>query len=439
MSFEENETWGTKWANYCIKWLLKNKCCWRCRSGAANGSATQRYSGQISCNAEIEFDTEITAAPGWYSLYDVDAVVRLNCAGCPLLGDAPAEITQYHEFKANKVTHEGIKTQNLAVEVIENDTLYEIPRFGTLEKKPNGKIQFTFDRWEENPLTHVDEQVIGGAGWWIKRDKVKRRGRDGTETIVTDDPLRHASWYHFIQMFDPTDVIEVSESAAKAFIEDDTVAADAALIRYYPLPYVVSVEGEYLDKLIKHNGYNANGYLGHKKYENKTITRYGYLIPVGDVVPSNVFDVTTFSYVRKSGILYSGEMVKVNLLNDGERRERDNKPISWLVKKPLCNKPSKIYIPKEIIEKVLTYSPLPPIMYDFFEWYIRIRKAEYKEKYGIECPMNIDLDEARIAIVKADTASAFKSRKRGQVEILDFITDLVVNRWCYVYPPDEGI
>lgn len=439
MGFNENDAWGTAWAEWCIKWLKKYKCCWRCRSGATDGTAYGQYKGQVQCNAKIEFDTVTTNTEAWHALYDIDAVVTLDCTGCPLLSTLDdgmhAKVTQYHEFKANKQTHEGYKTQNLAIEVIENDTKYDEnnPIYGTLSEKEK---KFKPGVWQKNPI-HIrgqvfEEQVIGGAGWWIKRDKVKRKDKDGNETIIEDDPLKHATWYHFIQMFDHRDVMEVSEETKKAFLEDDSISPDSALLRYYPVPYVVSVEGCYLENLIKENGYYRDDYMGKKQmWDGTEVKRRGYLVPVGDVIPANVFDLTSYSFVRKSGRLYNSEHVKVNLLSDRERKEGDR---SLFVKKPLCNSPSKVYVPKEITDGLLVYSPLrPSLLRTSFEFLCERGYIPLDLK-------NTNLDEARMVIVEAEgmkNSFTSKPKKRGQIELLDFMVDLIVNRWCEVYPPDE--
>ena len=446
MGFSENDAWGTAWAEWCIKWLSKYKCCWRCRSGATDGTAYGRYKGQVQCNAKIEFDTVTTNTEAWHALYDIDAVVTLDCTGCPLLSTLDdgmhAKVTQYHEFKANKETHGGTYvTQNLAIEVIENTSKYNENIFGTLSDM-GGYVKFEEGVWKENPLFHVEEQVRGGAGWWTKRDKVKRKDKDGNETIIEDDPLKHATWYHFIQMFDHGDVMEVSEETKRAFLEDDSISPDSALLRYYPVPYVVSVEGCYLEELIEinKNEYVKDCFLGFLKdrYGNRVKDKYGkyiekrgYKVPVGDVIPANVFDLTSYSFVRKSGRLYNSEHVKVNLLSDRERKEGDR---SLLVKKPLCNSPSKVYVPKEITDGLLVYSPLrPSLLRTSFEFLCERGYIPLDLK-------NTSLDEARMVIVEAEgmkNSFTSKPKKRGQIELLDFMADLIINRWCEVYPPDE--
>lgn len=472
MGFNENDAWGTAWAEWCIKWLKKYKCCWRCRSGADGGSAFVRYAGQVQCNAKIEFDTVTTNTEAWHALYDIDAVVTLDCTGCPLLSTLDdgmhAKVTQYHEFKANKQTHEGYRTQNLAIEVIENDTIYDAnnPVYGTLSEKEK---KFKPGVWQKNPI-HIrgqvfEEQVIGGAGWWIKRDKVKRKDKDGNETIIEDDPLKHATWYHFIQMFGGS-VMNVSEELEKAFLEDDNISPDSALLRYYPFPYVVSVEGCYLENLIKKNRYNEHSYMGKKQtWDGKEIKRYGYLIPVGDIVPANAFvyklKTKEYSFVRKSGKNYSNEHVKVTILSDRERpdlrkHERDHQIDTYIRKNP-CHSPSRVYVPKEFIDRLFMCLPSTDKIKTSTEeritnYYETKRQIWNESRWGKDSPIEkekvdrkveqivkqLGLDSAQMMILKPDWMKrSFMSNKRGQIELLDFMVDLIVNRWWNVYPPDE--
>lgn len=430
-NFEYNNDWGTAWAQHCVKWLEGSRCCWRCHSPNMGTAAGIKYNGNKNyiCQGIVTFKS-VEGEKSWQRLYDIDYIVHINCAGCPLLeAGEEIEVTQYHEFKANRQTHEERKTQNLAVETRENWQNYNGKKFGTV----GDDGYFKPGRWETNPITGDREQIRQGAGWWIKREELKR---EGCEEIVTDDAHKIADWYHFIQMFEENDTMEVSDSTVAAFMEDETLSPGAALLRYYPLPYVVSVTGGYLRSLIEQKGYAWNEYLGGNVK--------GYKIPVSDIVPSQLFEKTqnkegqeVYSYLANTGLVYGEARVKVHLISDFERRwernkkgewvEKENaKPVSPLKKKDREHKTEKIYIPREIRESIFEVYTLKdaPTMYE------QIR--DFVNKLGLK----VDLDNAQMLMVKPNETFA-ASKRRGEIEQLGFFTDLLVYRWCEVYPPDK--
>lgn len=430
-NFEYNNDWGTAWAQHCVKWLEGSRCCWRCHSpNVGTAGIDYTWSDNFICKGTVTFES-VEGEKGWQSLFDVDYIVHINCAGCPLLeAGEEVEVTQYHEFKANRQTHEELKTQNLAIETRENWQNYNGNKFGTVGD--NG--YFKPGRWEINPITGDREQIRQGAGWWIKREELKREGREG---IVTDDAHKIADWYHFIQMFEEDDTMEVSDNTAAAFMEDDTLPPGAALLRYYPLPYVVSVTGGYLRSLIEQKKYTVKS-LG--------VNARGYRIPVSDIVPSQLFEKTrneegqkVYSYLANTGLIYGEARVKVHLISDFERRwerntkgkwvEKGNaKPISPLKKKDREHKTEKVYVPREFRDSLFEVHTLnaAPAMYKQIK--------EFVDMLGL----NVDLEGAQMMIVKPNETFA-ASQRGGEIEQLGFFTDMLVYRWSDIYPPDEGI
>lgn len=428
-NFHANNEWGTKWAQHCVKWLKGSKCCWRCHSPNIGTAAGMKYNGNknYTCQGIVTFES-VEGVTGWQRLFDIDYVVHINCAGCPLLeAGEETEITQYHEFKANRQTHESLKTQNLPVETRENWQNYNRNVFGTM-----GEYGFKIGKWETNPITGDREQVRQGAGWWIKREELKREGREG---IVTDDTHKIADWYHFIQMFEDGDTMEVSDDTAAAFKDDETLPSGAALLRYYPLPYVVSVTGGYLRSLIEQKGYVWNEYLGG--------SAKGYRIPVKDIIPSHIFKKTqnkegqeVYSYLANTGLVYGEARVKVHFISDWERRweknkkgewvEKDNaKPISLLIKKDREQKTEKVYVPREIRERIFEVYTLKdaPAMYEQVRAFVNM--------LGVK----VDFDNAQMLMTKPNETFA-ASKREGEIEQLGFFTDTLVYNWCEVYPPE---
>ena len=428
-NFHANNDWGTRWAQRCAKLLEVSRCCWRCHSPKMGTAAGAKYAcdKNFICKGTVTFES-VEGVKGWQRLYDIDYIVHINCAGCPLLeAGEEVEVTQYHEFKANRQTHEERKTQNLVVETRENWQNYNRNVFGTM-----GEYGFKIGKWETNPITGNREQVRQGAGWWIKREELKREGCEG---IVTDDAHKIADWYHFIQMFEEDDTMEVLDSTAAAFMGDETLSPGAALLRYYPLPYVVSVTGGYLRSLIE-----------QKKYTVKSLgaNARGYRIPVKDIVPSHLFEKTknkegkdVYSYLAYAGLVYGETRVKVHFISDWERRwernkkgewvEKDNaKPISLLIKKDREQKTEKIYIPREIRERIFEVYALKdaPAMYE--------QVRDFVNMLGLK----VDLDNAQMLMVKPNETFV-ASKREDEIEQLGFFTDTLVYNWCEVYPSDE--
>lgn len=428
-NFHANNDWGTRWAQHCVKWLEASKCCWRCHNPNVGTAAGMKYNGNknYTCQGIVTFES-VEGEKGWQRLFDIDYIVHINCAGCPLLeAGEETEITQYHEFKANRQTHESLKTQNLPVETRENWQNYNRNVFGTM-----GEYGFKIGKWETNPITGDREQVRQGAGWWIKREELKREGREG---IVTDDTHKIADWYHFIQMFEDGDTIEVSDDTAAAFMEDETLSPGAALLRYYPLPYVVSVTGGYLRSLIEQKGYVWNEYLGG--------SAKGYRIPVKDIIPSHIFEKKqnkegqeVYSYLANTGFVYGETRVKVHFISDWERRwernkkgewvEKDNaKPISLLIKKDREQKTEEVYVPREIRERIFEVYALKdaPAMYEQVRAFVNM------------LGLKVDFDNAQMLMAKPNETFA-ASKREDEIEQLGFFTDTLVYNWCEVYPPE---
>lgn len=234
--------------------------------------------------------SSVEGEPAWQRLYDVDWIVS----------DGNGQ-RQTHEVKWSGATHDSARpTQNILIETVSSDKDYDGKTFAYYDSK---KKSWNTD-WVENPKTGKKEKILRGVGWYRKREKVLRQEADGTEHIITDENDM-ADWFHFYCTIDPKKQLTATRGEIEAFKNAPNIPDGALLLTKFPIDYCISIQGQYL-KCIVEKFLKAGG------RERDVRGSKGYLIPVGEIVNSSVYNEQGIQPAR----FYNPAFVKVNFVSD---------------------------------------------------------------------------------------------------------------------------
>lgn len=346
-------------------WLVENTdICWF-RPGGKN----------IKCEDKPTL-IDVTKAKEWQDADDVDFLMEGgDCSWC---SDEKCKSYQLqrHEVKTNLRTHEGYNpTQNIIIETESDSKLYR-----------------TGEKWPPvlDPLTGKEVEIRKGVGFWNKTE-------------------RKADWYHFFNRIN--DGTKTPISKIEAFENDNEIPAGAGIITKWPIDYILSVRGRYLQTIISSN-----------EYEEMPIRRgkgKGYMIPVTDLLAGKKLNID--GSVKRGTDLETGKYahdtkVMVNFILDEDQ----------VYIKGCGSKYTELYCPVELFEAMGGYD-----VGSLNEVRIKdtaLRDLEYmKHEIYKEQGLYLDLDLNNVQLVTRGAVPSFYSKYRKMMtEYPDFQIEFVL-------------
>lgn len=347
-----------------FKWLVENSnICW-----------FQPLKNKNVCYCKPTI-IDISQDSRWQKADDVDFLLDPNCDWCDYIVHERFCRREMHEVKTNLRTHEGAEpTQNIMIETESDSKLYR-----------------TGEKWPPvlDPLTGKKVEIRKGVGFWTKTE-------------------HKAHWYHFFNRIN--DGTKTPVSKIEAFENDSAIPIGAGIITKWPIDYMLSVRGAYLETVISKGNYPVKPMRKGK----------GYMIPVTDLLAGTKLDGKTgsieFETDSKTGKHTHDTKVMVNFILDEDQ----------VYIKGGGSKYTELYCPVELFEAMGSYDTG-----SLNEARIRdtaLRNLDYmKHEIYKEQGLYLDLDLNNAQLVTLGAVPSFYSKYRKQkIEYPDFQIEFVL-------------